>query len=312
MNEIVQSLGNVSDLWLNASHPLRKETIQALQVSTGLSSHQIDLALRNAFTELTTDKLKAFANSKLKNNSNQKSGTVLHVLPANAFTAWLPGAVISALLGHHSLLKASVREPVFAQAWKRSVEEVDPALAKAFEIVSWKDDLLNACDAVLAYGSDETLNRLRSKTPSTVRFVGYGHKLSVGIIFEEALMRDQSEGLLARVRADVEPFRLQGCLSPQVLYIENPQYTRWPELESVVDVAPRFQPFVDSGAAIKELSKFSPYLSCVGYAGSPQRGEYLKEELAGLGVSRICPIGEMQRPPLDWANSGIDLVNLLH
>jgi hypothetical protein len=26
--------------------------------------------------------------------------------------------------------------------------------------------------------------------------------------------------------------------------------------------------------------------------------------LAGCGVHRICPIGEMQRPPLSWRQSG--------
>ena len=242
----------------------------------------------------------------------EESISVLHILPSNAFTAWVHGAVITLLCGRRCLLKPSSREPVFARAWRKSLSEIDPDLAEKVEIVSWDLDRISACGAVIAYGSDETLQAIRSKLPSGVRFAGYGHKLSVGIIFEEALADGLSDELLERVRADAEPFRLQGCLSPQILYVENEHPVRWPALKATLDVSPKIRPFTEWENLRPELAKLSPYLSCVGYAGRPEKEEFLENELRDLKIRRVCPLGRMQRPPLSWRNGGIFLPDLLN
>jgi len=314
MNPRVQSLGQVTEFWLDPIGPFREETIQALQVSTALSRRQIEMALGNCFEELTEEKLRHFLTSSpaVSGGDSGTRRTTLHILPSNVFTAWVHGAVIALLLGHRCLLKPSAREPVFARAWQKSLEEIDPVLAEQDAVVSWDEKLLQESHAVVAYGSDETLQQIRSQALPGARFAGYGHKLSVGIIFQEALEESSTDALLDRARRDAEPFRLQGCLSPQILYVEDPQFNRWPELEIVVDVMPKIKPFTQWADVLRELGKFTPYLSCVGYAGSSERGAFLERELRGSLVSRVCPLGEMQRPPLSWPNSGIDLANLLH
>ncbi len=310
VDDLVQSLGTVSELWLNPQHPLRTETVQALQVSTGFSQRQVEIGIANCFEELTKPRIIAYVDSL---DQVQRSNLrVLHILPSNVFTAWVHGAIITLLLGHRCLLKPSSREPVFARAWRKSIEEIDSSLAKSVEVVDWDERLLHDCQAVVAYGSDETLVKIRSKLPSGMRFAGYGHKLSVAVIFQEALEASRSEELLDTVRRDAEPFRLRGCLSPQVLYIQNPQWIRWPDLEALVDISPKIRPFKRWDEVRQELSKFVPFLSCVGYAGSSEHGDFLKRELRNHGISRICPVGEMQHPSLSWPNGGIDLVNLLH
>ena len=148
--------------------------------------------------------------------------------------------------------------------------------------------------------------------PNTARFAGYGHKLSAGIIFAEALGKGFSDDLLERVRQDAEPFRLQGCLSPQLLYVESAHPLRWPALDAAVDVAPKIRPFTEWENVRKELAKFSPYLSCVGYAGRFEQEWFLENALRDLNISRVCPLGQMQRPPLAWRNGGIFLPDLLN
>jgi hypothetical protein len=239
-------------------------------------------------------------------------GAVLHILPSNVFTAWVHGATITLLLGLRCLLKPSRREPVFARAWKKSLEQVDPRLAERVEIIELADPCLRTSHAVVAYGSDETLLKIRSMIPANARFAGFGHKLSVGIIFEEALREGLSDELLDRVRQDAEPFRLQGCLSPQILYVESAHSLRWPALEASLDVAPKIKPFTKWETLRPELAKFSPYLSCVGYAGDAAKEQFLENELLDLNISRVCPLGRMQRPPLAWRNGGIFLPDLLH
>jgi hypothetical protein len=45
-------------------------------------------------------------------------------------------------------------------------------------------------------------------------------------------------------------------------------------------------------------------VSTVGLAAPPGRGEVLARELAQWGVPRVCPLGQMQNPPLAWRHDG--------
>ena len=310
MSNQAQALGQIAEIWLDPQHPLRKETVEALRVSTGLNQRQIELAFANCFEELLPPKINAYAASF--DVVKRRHIDVFHILPANAFTAWVHGAVITLLSGHRCLLKPSSREPVFARAWKRSLEMASPELASQVDIVAWDENKLRACEAVVAYGADETLDKIRKVLRPGTRFAGYGHKLSIGILFEEALGTEAHEQLLSDIREAADPFRLQGCLSPQILYLQTPRSSLRSELEATLDVAPRVVSFEAWPSLSKELEKFNPYLSCVGYAGEKEREAMLARELSACQVSRVCPIGQMQRPPLSWQNGGIDLVNLLN
>lgn len=74
---------------------------------------------------------------------------------------------------------------------------------------------------------------------------------------------------------------------------------------------PIFKSFSDWSTLKQELQSFRPHLSALGYAGPESRIDAMRVDLEALGLTRICPLGEMQRPPLDWRNSGIDLVEEL-
>ena len=45
-------------------------------------------------------------------------------------------------------------------------------------------------------------------------------------------------------------------------------------------------------------------VSTVGIAAPQNRAQKIVEELAGWGVTRICPVGQMQKPPLTWRHDG--------
>jgi hypothetical protein len=102
VSDLIQNLAKVSDLWLDSRQPLRDATIQALQVSTGFSRRQIEMALTNCFEELSESKITAYINSFA--TSKRIATDVFHILPSNVFTAWVHGAVITLLMGHRCLL----------------------------------------------------------------------------------------------------------------------------------------------------------------------------------------------------------------
>ena len=45
-------------------------------------------------------------------------------------------------------------------------------------------------------------------------------------------------------------------------------------------------------------------ISTVGLAASGEKAERIATELARWGVTRICQVGQMQRPPITWRHDG--------
>ncbi len=71
----------------------------------------------------------------------------------------------------------------------------------------------------------------------------------------------------------------------------------------------RFVPVVPVGS-VRELVEFCarlhPHLSTIGHAGLGGRAPGLLEGLEAGGGSRLCLLGRMQLPPLDWRHDGVE------
>jgi hypothetical protein len=72
-------------------------------------------------------------------------------------------------------------------------------------------------EVVVAYGADESLSEIRQRVCG--RFLGYGHKVSFGFISREAL--DKAQVVASCAAYDTALFDQQGCLSPQLFYVER-------------------------------------------------------------------------------------------
>lgn len=305
---LVPSLASTAKIWLDPTHPLRQEAMAALQVSTGFNATILNAALNAAFQELTEEKILAYiANDPAFASASQAPEAVLHILAGNVFTSWLPGAVTTLLLGSRCVLKPSREEPVFASLWQRSLAEVDPRLAQRVEIVSAREGLLAEFDAVVAYGSDETLAQLQTHIKPGARFIGYGHKISVGVIWQTAW---SEQDLLDRLEADIAAFHLQGCLSPQILYVQGGDFTAVQALAPRVTPMPTLKAFTTWEELRTELQRYVPYLSTLGVAGQDPE-QITPTDRTTLALSRVCRIGDMQRPSLQWRNGGFSLAQKL-
>jgi hypothetical protein len=84
-----------------------------------------------------------------------------------------------------------------------------------------------------------------------------------------------------------------------VIYEEDPMFT--PScLNRVVFVKP-----IKQLESIPQLmQRFASNLSTVGIAPLNERTRVFATALAKIGVNRVCPIGQMQRPPLSWQSNG--------
>ena len=303
---------------------------------------------------------------------------VAHFLAGNVPMPGIVSICCGLLLRTANVVKVSSRDPVFPTLFIESVREVDAELADCVAALEWsRSELeltkaaLDGADAVIAYGDDRTIAALRQLSPANARFLGYGHKLSFGVIAKEA-MTEENLPLLARAAAfDASVYDQLGCLSPHIYYVEergqlgprkfaaalaeamavyqarvprgqlsveeaaqvakfrsgyefraagDKRCVVWGSAESndwtvIYDDSPSFIPsclnrtiFVKPTDGYKRvldaIQKISSHVSTVGVAPMHERAAGFAVELAKMGVHRVCPIGQMQRPPLSWQHDG--------
>jgi hypothetical protein len=133
------------------------------------------------------------------------------------------------------LLKPGLGDLPLPVLFTRGLQEEEPELAQATAVLYWPGEegaetaaALKAADLVVAYGSDETLSWVRSSLPLSTPLRGYRHRVGFGIVGREALGREKASGsgcgagCLARKAAGaVATFDQKGCVSPQVIFVEE-------------------------------------------------------------------------------------------
>jgi hypothetical protein len=55
---------------------------------------------------------------------------------------------------------------------------------------------------------------------------------------------------------------------------------------------------------LDSVKRFSSQISTVGVVPLNERAMGFAADLAKMAVHRVCPIGQMQRPPLSWHHDG--------
>jgi hypothetical protein len=91
-----------------------------------------------------------------------------------------------------------------ALRWKGGSASLDSALAEGV-------------DRLVVYGGDSTVVAWNRLTRGRVRVVGYGHRVSLGLVLVGADMEAAAVGLAM----DVRMYDQGGCLSPQAIFVEG-------------------------------------------------------------------------------------------
>ena len=384
VKDILTSIDRVVARFLAPSSTERQDAEVHLPGETGLSPEMIRYTLPFIFRAYRAHRLSALLEDELRSLAvlDDFSGNrrvvnprlICHVLAGNLPGAGLDSIIFSLLLKSATLVKASSSASLLPLQFARSLAEVDPKLAASLSVVTWpggqmalEEIAFHRADVVIASGSEQTLEAIRPRVRG--QFIGYGHKVSFSVIAREALA-DTPE--IARQAAyDIMLFDQQGCLSPQVIYVEQggtvspkkfalhlsqalahwehlvprgriPQEaslairrvrdeTEWQALagkESVLHTSPhgtewtviyeadptfapsplyrtiRVKPLTTFTQLNELLAPWRPYLEAVGIAVSPGRLHRLAAILGQTGVSRVCPIGTLQTPPLSWRHGG--------
>jgi hypothetical protein len=109
-----------------------------------------------------------------------------------------------------------------------------------------------------------------------------------------------------------EVYQVRAAASDETRVWQSQNSTDW---TVVCEADPRFQmsclnrfvyvkPVADLNEALRGAEEVRGKVSTVGLASASSHAPELAMQLARWGVSRICPVGRMQRPPLSWRHDG--------
>jgi hypothetical protein len=149
---------------------------------------------------------------------------ITQVLAGNLPGAGLDGVIFALVLKSATLVKTASSASTLPLHFARTLTQIDPELASCLAVVTWaggqpalEEKAFARADVVIAAGSDKTIAAIRPQVRG--QFIGYGHKVSFSVIAEEVLT--ESPEVARQTAYDLVLFDQQGCLSPQLVYIEE-------------------------------------------------------------------------------------------
>jgi hypothetical protein len=395
----VKLLSGLAEEWLDAGSPFRQLALEQGPGQTGFSRATLERGLDGFFRQLTRENLQALLLQDLggtRRLDELVAGAaeppspraalavapelVVHVTAGNLPNPALMSIVLGVLTRSAQFVKCASGAAFLPRLFAHSLYEADPKVGASLEIADWpggsvelEGALFAGADCVTATGSDETLAAIRARLPYATRFLGYGHRVSFGLVTKDALSSSfQARQAAARAADDVVAWNQLGCLSPHVIYVQEggvmtgegfaellaleldkreaseprgelpveaaaaiaarrafydvraahaPDATRhWCSRDStawtvIYESDPQFQVsclnrFVyvktvpDLKTLLENLETIRDRVSTVGLAAAGEQTPEIARQLARWGVLRVCPLGQMQNPPLTWRHDG--------
>lgn len=244
VDEIVGVIDRVAGRLLDRGDPLRRAAEAALPVVTGYSAPMIRRVLDRMAADWRAERLWELLRAELGeaevlDRFRPRAGAAGQTrafgpeLATHIFSGNVPGVAVTSLI--RSLLvkaatlgKTAAGEPLLPALFARGIAEQDPGLGACLAVAYWPGGdtelervALERAGAVVVYGGAEAVAEVRARTPATARFVGYGHRLSFGVVAREALDGEDAPSTAARAALDATLFDQQGCVSPHLFYVEE-------------------------------------------------------------------------------------------
>lgn len=383
---IIDRLDATVSRWLDPDYPLRREAERLLPAVTGYAPDMVRRGMRRFIRQFRREHLLQLLADELPNplvldgffprSAGYRTAAfgprlTAAILAGNVPALSLQPLAVTLLAKSAFLGKLAAGEPVWGPLFHQTLAEVDPDLAACVAFAYWPgaDRAVTAAavreaQAVIAYGGLETIESVRSLVPAGIPFLAYGHRISFGLIGREALRVDRAVATADRAARDAAWWDQQGCVSPQLFYVEaggavtpaafaglaaaalerlEERYPRAPlsALEGAAQVqftgryefAPgavvhggqswtvvcdpdpefgptclnrtiRVAPVADLDRVAALVTPARAFLQSAGAAVDRDRLPALARSLGAVGVTRICPLGQMASPLTPWRHDG--------
>lgn len=244
---LIDLLSHVGEQWLDPENPIRQVALDEGARELGLSVPILSEGLDKFFKQLTPENLEALIVQDLGDArrldefvaapGEARSGRMswahgpalmLHWAAGNVPASILMSLVLGVLVRSAQVVKCASGADLLPRLFAHSLALVEPKLGACIELVSFprgtvalENALIGAADMVVASGGDEMIASLTERIRRGTRFVGYGHRVSLGFVTREMLSGYSTSRLLRDAARDVAAWDQLGCLSPHVYYVEG-------------------------------------------------------------------------------------------
>jgi hypothetical protein len=219
--EVVASLAAFAERWHDPYYPPRLDA-EAWREPFPFAMVQVSL-------DALLDSLRPEALWSLVDVENVRDAqgypVIGHVIAGNTpLLSWV--SLIRALLVRSASFVKLPSGPAaqWAEIFQRSLAEVSPPLASCLHLAQWPGGtqdleaaLCTGADLIMAHGSGQTMRDLEALCPPATPFVGYGHRVSFGLVPRGNGTVEAAEGFAK----DVLLYDQGGCLSPQTIFVEG-------------------------------------------------------------------------------------------
>ncbi len=241
-HEVIAALGAAGGRFLDPADPIRVEALARLPESTGLSPAMCAAVLDGMAADWTTERLEALVTAEFGSAAaldgfvapgSRLAMAVGPGLAVQIVAGGVPGVGVTALLRSlavkgPTLLKPGHGDVLLPELFVRALAAIDPSLAQSVAVVHWpggsrehEDAAFAHAELITVYGSDDTVRAVRARAAPTTRVVEYHHRFSVGIVGREALVRGTVDQIAADVATAVGMYDQRGCVSPQMVFVEE-------------------------------------------------------------------------------------------
>jgi len=236
IDSILAALDEVIRRWLADGSPWTTAARQILPDVTGFSAPVVAQGLVAMLRPLGNGAIGALLDEELgSRHVLDETGSerrlrrprhITHVLAGNIPGLGFAPMLLSLALRSAVLVKSAAGDPYSAAAFADSIAAVDPELGACLVVHDWRggdltfEEVAFAVDVVVASGSDAALAAIAPRVSG--RFFGHGHKVSFALLDRAALGSvADAQALAQRLAFDMALWDQQGCLSPQVCFVES-------------------------------------------------------------------------------------------
>jgi len=237
-NEIVKILCDVGDEWLRSESPFRQLALAQGPAETGFSRPVLERGLDDFFRRFTPGNFATLLEQELgyagrldhitEGTLANGSRLLVHVAAGNLPNPALMSLTLGLLTRSAQFMKCASGGAFIPRLFAHSIYEHDRKLGTCLELAEWRGGnaaletaLFTEADTLTATGSDETLTAIRTRLPEQVRFLGYGQRVSFGLVTREVLRDESIAEVVSRAADDIIAWDQNGCLSPHVFYVEE-------------------------------------------------------------------------------------------
>jgi hypothetical protein len=239
---IAAALGSVGERFLDPGDELRREALDLLPATAGISPEMARRTLDGMAGDWSARRLRALLEIELKGGDaldgfvfagrGRRARALGAPVSVHVCAGTVPGvsvtSMVRALLVKSAvLLKPGRGDLALPVLFRRGLEQWVPALAAAAAVVYWRGGegepvegaALRGADLVVVYGGDDSVRAVRAHVAGTTAVVAHPHRVSFAVVGEGALGAGRLEPVSGAAAEAVALFDQRGCVSPHLFYV---------------------------------------------------------------------------------------------